>query len=83
MLHKLSCRFKALPFILLSVNGIGGILHTIICWKIKLVNGQEVEDVAKKKRTVRIKEGVQFMEEPNYQIQKSGLELEVIKKVEL
>jgi len=27
MLRKLSCRFKALPFILLSFNGIGGILE--------------------------------------------------------
>lgn len=29
-------------------------LHTIVCWKLKLINGQEIEDVAKKKRIVRI-----------------------------
>ncbi len=29
-------------------------LHNIICWDIKLVNGEEVEDVSKKKRIVRI-----------------------------
>lgn len=38
-------------------------LHTIICWKIKLVNGEEVEDVAKKKRIVRI---VPPMDENDY-----------------
>lgn len=38
-------------------------LHTIICWKLKLVNGQEVEDVAKKKRIVRI---VPPMDENDY-----------------
>jgi len=29
-------------------------LHNIICWDIDLVNGQEIEDVAKKKRIVKI-----------------------------
>lgn len=29
-------------------------LHNIICWETKLINGDEVEDVAKKKRIMRI-----------------------------
>lgn len=44
---------------------------------------EEIEDYEYMVKQLMLKEGIQFMEEPDFQIQKAGSELEVMKKVQV